>query len=76
MTDNILLMLHPADPERPGSITTVHLIDILVQFLPEYDHCPGQNDKQIKCIWQWGLVCGSKLQIEGLMKCSIQIRNL
>lgn len=75
MTDNILLMLHPADPERPGSIMTVHLMDILVQFLPEYDHYPSQNDKQVKCIWQRGLVHGSKWQIEGFMKSSIQIRR-
>lgn len=50
MTDNILLMLHRADPERPGSIMTIHLMDILVQFLPEYDQCTSicHNDEQIK----------------------------
>lgn len=60
MTDNILLMLHRADPERPGSIMTIHLMDILVQFLPEYDHCPfiGHNDEQIKVHLPVGLGCG------------------
>lgn len=61
MTDNILLMLHRADPERPGSITTIHLMDILVQFLPEYDHgtSVGSEWEQIKVNLAVGSGCFS-----------------
>lgn len=45
-------MFHPADPERPGSIATIHLMDILA--LPEYDHCILIYDEKIKSqSWQW-----------------------
>lgn len=38
-------MLHPADPERPGS--PLHLIDILLP--PDYDFCvsSGQRNEQV-----------------------------
>ena len=42
-----------ADLERPGSTMAFHLMDILVAFLPEYDHCtsPGPNTEQINCVF-------------------------
>lgn len=54
-------MLDRADPERPGSITTIHLMDILVQFLPEYDHgtSVGSEWEQIKVNMAVGLGCFS-----------------
>lgn len=61
---------------------TIHLMDILLQFLPEYDHCSsrGPSDEQINKVnllfyWQLALVCGSvKLQIEAFTKCLTQSR--
>lgn len=44
MTDNILLMLHPADPERPGS--PLHLIDILLPPDDDYRLSCGQKNEQ------------------------------
>lgn len=51
---------------------TIYLMDILVSFLPEYDHCTsrGPSDEKLSAYWQWGLVCGSlKLQTEAFVKC-------
>lgn len=40
-------MLHPADPERPGS--PLHLTDILLP--PDSDYCvsSGQGNEQVLC---------------------------